>query len=134
MMLLQSSRKITIGAGLRWGHDSRMSEETLPISQQEHRAIICICVLAAFADGAQGEGERARIRQIVNGFSEEHIDLASAYQDVLEGKIAASNEIQSATGRALAYEMAVCVCNADGVLNDAENKFLAELLPMVRQQ
>jgi len=109
-----------------------MSLEPLPIGPHEHRAITCICVLAAFADGTQDEGERARIQQVVNGFSEEHIDLASAYQDVLEGKIsmaAASNEIQSSPGRALAYEMAVCVCNADGVLNDAENKFLAELHP-----
>jgi len=107
-----------------------MSLEPLPIGPHEHRAITCICILAAFADGTQDEGERARIQKVVNGFSEQHIDLASAYQDVLEGKIsmaAASNEIQSATGRALAYEMAVCVCNADGVLNDAENKFLAEL-------
>jgi len=107
-----------------------MSQESLPIGSQEHRAITCICVLAAFADGSQDEGERARIQQVVNGFSDERLDLASAYQDVLDGKIsmaAASNDLQSAEGRALAYEMAVCVCNADRVLNDAENKFLAEL-------
>jgi len=107
-----------------------MSEETLPISQQEHRAIICICVLAAFADGAQGEGERARIRQIVNGFSEEQMDIASAYQDVLGGKFslaAAAKDLQSAPAKALAYEMAVCVCYTDGVLNDSEKKFLSDL-------
>ncbi len=64
-----------------------MPPELLPIGPHEHRAITCICVLAAFADETQDEGERARIQQVVNGFSEEHIDLASAYQDVLEGKI-----------------------------------------------
>src|SRR5437016_11923674 len=93
-----------------------MSLEPLSIGPQEHRAVTCICVLAAFSDGAQDEGERARIQQIVNAFSEEHLDLASAYQEVLEGKFsmaAASNELRSAPGRALAYEMAVCVCNAD---------------------
>lgn len=107
-----------------------MSLEPLSLGPHEHRAITCICVLSAFADGTQDEGERARIQQVVNGFSGENVDLASAYQDVLEGKVsmaAASNELQSAPGRALAYEMAVCVCNADGVLNDAENKFLADL-------
>jgi len=107
-----------------------MSLEPLPIGPHEHRTITCICVLAAFADGTQDEGERARIQQVVNGFSGEQMDLASVYQDVLEGKIsmaAASNELQSASGRALAYEMAVCVCNADGVLNDAEKQFLSDL-------
>ena len=107
-----------------------MSLEPLSIGLHEHRAITCICVLAAFADGTQDEGERARIQKIVNGFSEEHVDLATAYQDVLEGKFslaAASNQLQSAPARALAYEMAVCVCNADGVLNEAEKKFLSDL-------
>src|SRR5947208_163725 len=112
-----------------------MSLEPLSIGPQEHRAVTCICVLAAFSDGAQDEGERARIQQIVNAFSEEHLDLASAYQEVLEGKFsmaAASNELRSAPGRALAYEMAVCVCNADGVLNDSEKKFLSDLREALR--
>ncbi len=107
-----------------------MSVEPLSIGPQEHRAITCICVLAAFADGTQDEGERARIQQIVNGFSEGQMDVATAYQDVLEGKLsqaAASNDLRSAPARALAYEMAVCVCNADGVLNEAEKKFLSDL-------
>src|SRR6266850_7656930 len=102
-----------------------MSADTL--SAQEHRAIICICVLAAFADGAQDEAERARIQQIVNGFSGEQIDPAQVYQDVLEGRSSvatAATELQSPAAKALAYEMAVCVCNADGVLNDSEKKFL----------
>ena len=64
-----------------------MAIQSQPISEQEHRAIICICILAAFADGAQDEVERAQIERIMNGFSEEHLDLASAYQDVLGGKL-----------------------------------------------
>src|SRR5262249_44696727 len=127
---LQNRRWITIGSRLRKGHTYCMSVESLPMSQQEHRAIICICVLAAFADGAQDEGERARIQQIVNGFAEGEMDLASAYQDVLGGKFSlgtAANQLQSAPAKALAYEMAVCVCHADGVLNDSENRFLSDL-------
>jgi uncharacterized protein (DUF697 family)/tellurite resistance protein len=107
-----------------------MALEPLSIGLDEHRAITCICVLAAFADGAQDEGERARIQKIVTGFSEEHMDLASAYQDVLEGKFSlatASNQLQGAPARALAYEMAVCVCSADGVPNEGEKKFLSDL-------
>jgi uncharacterized protein (DUF697 family)/tellurite resistance protein len=107
-----------------------MTNELTPLDQQEHRAIVGLCVLSAFADGAQGEVERARIQQIVNGFSGEGLDLASVYQDVLGGKFTlatAASQLQTASARALGYEMAVCVCHADGVVNDAESKFLADL-------
>ena len=100
------------------------------MDQQEHRAVIGICILAAFADGTQGEIERARIQQIVNGFSADALDLATIYQDVLGGKFslaAAAGQLKNPSSRALAYEMAVCVCNADGALNDSEKKFLADL-------
>jgi uncharacterized protein (DUF697 family)/tellurite resistance protein len=100
------------------------------MTEQDHRAIVCICILAAFADGAQDEAERARIEGIVNGFSGEHLDLAAAYQDVLGGKLSlaqAAAQLQSPAARALAYEMAVCVCHADGVLKEPEQRFLDDL-------
>src|SRR6266702_3693207 len=56
--------------------------------------------------------------------------LPSAYQDVLEGKSSLTQvaaELQAPSAKALAYEMAVCVCHADGVLNDPEKQFLADL-------
>ena len=107
-----------------------MAIEALPIDQQEHRAIVGICVLAAFADGTQSEGERARIEQIVNGFSGEGLDVASVYQDVLGGKFSmatAATQVHTPAARALGYEMAVCVCNADGMMNESEKKFLSDL-------
>jgi uncharacterized protein (DUF697 family)/tellurite resistance protein len=105
------------------------------ISAQEHRAIISICVLAAFADGAQDEAERARIQQIVNGFSGEQIDPAPVYQDVLQGNFplaTAATQLQSPAAKALAYEMAVCVCNADGALSESEKKLLLDLRQALR--
>lgn len=107
-----------------------MAIQSQPLTEQEHKAVLSICILAAFADGAQDEVERAQIERIVNGFSESHIDLANAYQDVLGGKLTLSTvagQLQSAPGKALAYEMAVCVCHADGVLKDPEKQFLADL-------
>jgi len=107
-----------------------MENEIHPIGPQEHRAIIGICVLAAFADGTQSENERAQIQQIVNGFSAEGLDATSVYQDVLGGKfslVTAASQLQTPTARALGYEMAVGVCNADGVSNEAEKKFLSDL-------
>jgi len=107
-----------------------MSIQPEPLSPQEHKAIISVCILAAFADGAQDEVERAQIERIVNGFSEEHLDLASAYQDVLGGKLSlpgVAAQLQAPAAKALAYEMAVCVCHADGLLKDPEKQFLADL-------
>lgn len=100
------------------------------MTAQEHQAIICICILAAYADGNQHEFERAQIQKIVNGFSGEQFDLSSAYQDVLGGKVTladAASQLQTPASKALAYEMAVCLCNADGVLQDAEKQFLEDL-------
>ena len=62
-----------------------MSIQAQPLSEQDHKAIICICILAAFADGAQSEVERAEIERIVAGFSEEHLDLASDSNKRCEG-------------------------------------------------
>ena len=59
-------------------------------------------MLAAFADGAQSEAERARIEQIVNGFSGEGLDVASVYQDVLGGKFsmaAAASQLHTPAAR-----------------------------------
>ncbi len=100
------------------------------ISEQEHKAIISICILAAFADGAQDDLERSQIERIMKGFSGECPDLVSVYQDVLGGKLTLGQvapQLQSPSARALAYEMAVCVCNADGALQEAEKEFLAGL-------
>jgi uncharacterized protein (DUF697 family)/tellurite resistance protein len=107
-----------------------MANEPNAVDPKEQRAIIGLCVLAAFADGAQSDEERARVQQIVNGFSGEGLDLASVYQDVLGGKFTlatAASQLQTSAGRSLGYEMAVCVCHADGVLNDSEKKFLSDL-------
>jgi uncharacterized protein (DUF697 family)/tellurite resistance protein len=101
-----------------------------PLSEQEHKAILSICVLAAYADGAQDEVERAQIERIVNGFPGEHLDVATAYQDVLSGRLTLPQivpQLQTPSAKALAYEMAVCVCHADGVLKEPEAQFLAEV-------
>ncbi len=107
-----------------------MPIEPQVINEQENKAILCVCILAAFADGAQDETERAQIERILNGFSGQHLDLASAYQEVLSGKLTLAQlapQVQSSAAKALAYEMAVCVCNADGVIKEPEKQFLAEL-------
>jgi uncharacterized protein (DUF697 family)/tellurite resistance protein len=112
-----------------------MSIQPQPLSEQEHKAVISICVLAAYADGTQEEAERAQIDRIMTGFSETHLDLASAYQDVLAGKLSLAQiaaQLQTPSAKALAYEMAVCVCHADGALKESEQQFLTDLRQMLQ--
>lgn len=100
------------------------------MDRREHQAVAGVCVLAAFADGAQSDTERARIEQFVNRFADDAMDLPGIYQDALGGRFTlatAADQLQTPEARALAYEMAVCVCNADGLPNDSERRFLAEL-------
>lgn len=106
-----------------------MSIELQPLTEPEHRAVVCVCILGAFADGTQGEAERAQIQRIVDGFGELP-GLATLYQEVLGGKIVlkeVASQLAAPAAKALAYEMAVCVCHADGALNDSEKQFLANL-------
>ncbi len=110
-----------------WRHNRGMSIEAASL---EHRAVAGVCVLAAFADGTQSDSERARIQQIVNAFPGDAMDLPAVYQDALDGRFTlatAASQLQTPAARALAYEMAVCVCNADGPPSDSEQKFLADL-------
>src|SRR5579871_2274518 len=107
-----------------------MPIQSQPITPAEQKAIVSICILAAYADGNQHEFERSQIQKIVNGFSGTQFDLSGAYQDVLGGKVTladAAAQLQSPAAKALAYEMAVCLCNSDGILQPAETQFLGDL-------
>ena len=107
-----------------------MNIQPQPLTADEQKAILSLCILAAFADGSQDEVERNQIERIVGNFSGESLDLASAYQEVLSGKASLdqlAGNLQAQAAKALAYEMASCVCHADGVLSEEESRFLAQL-------
>jgi len=94
----------------------------------EQAAIGAICVMAAFADGTKSEVERARIRAILDGLGGDA--LAGVYQRVLLQQTtleAEATRLRTAAARQLAYEMAVCVCDADGESVAAERAFLERL-------
>ncbi len=119
-----------MGIWFGFWHGQDMESENQPMNQQEQRAIVGLCVLAAFADGSQSANEREQIQKIANGFTAAGQDVSSVYQDVLGGKFSlatAVGQLQTPAARALGYEMAVGVCHADGSVNEAETKFLADL-------
>lgn len=95
-------------------------------------AILCIALFAAFADGVKDDREREEVRRIAESLAGEAgaPDLARRYQDVLMKRVTlagAAGRLTDAGERHLAYEMAVCVCDADGRQTDAERRFLDEL-------
>lgn len=97
----------------------------------EQQAILTLCLMAAFADGGKDERERAEIKRIADSLAGEGgPNLAALYQDVLLKRVTlagAAAQIESADAKLLAYEMAVCVCDADGTQSEAERGFLGEL-------
>lgn len=95
----------------------------------EH-AILTISLFAAFADGANDDREREHIRRFAETLGADAPDLPRLYQDVLFKRISLAQATQAITDlgqRQFAYEMAVCVCDADGRQSEAEQRFLAEL-------
>jgi uncharacterized protein (DUF697 family)/tellurite resistance protein len=101
------------------------------VTAEETRAILTVSLLAAFVDGDKHERERAEIKRIAEGLGRaDGVNLPGLYQDVLMKRTSladATAALTSDEARQLAYEMAVCVCDADGVQSAAEQGFLTEL-------
>lgn len=101
------------------------------MNEQEQRAVLTICLMAAYADGRKDDREREQIKRIFETLSpESQVDMPALYRDVLLGKRRleeAAAELPSREARQFAYEMAVGVCDADGVPNPAEAEFLERL-------
>lgn len=100
--------------------------------QAEHtRAIVAICLMAAFADQHKDDREREHIRRVTESLTANSgVDLMQVYQDVLLGRFsldAAAAALDSPEMRHLAFEFAVGVCDADGVHDARETAFLDRL-------
>jgi uncharacterized protein (DUF697 family)/tellurite resistance protein len=98
----------------------------------EPQAILTIALLAAFADGTTDDRERDAIRRIAESLAHEHgaPDLARVYQDVLLKRVnlqQTARLLREPAHRQLAYEMAVCACDADAARSPAERQFLRQL-------
>ncbi len=93
-------------------------------------AILTISLFAAFADGSNDDREREHIRRFAESMGSEAPDLPRLYQDVLFKRVNLATAVQALEDlgqRQFAYEMAVCVCDADGVQTAAEQTFLNTL-------
>lgn len=97
----------------------------------QQRAILNIMIHAALADGRKSEQERTAVRDAAESLAAgADKALAGVYQDVLLKRVSladAAAALPEVGHRQLAYEMAVCVCDADGVQDAAEQRFLESL-------
>jgi uncharacterized protein (DUF697 family)/tellurite resistance protein len=101
------------------------------MTSQDRESILAICLMAAFADGNNDERERIEIKRITESLSEgAGVNMALLYQQVLQKQVtlvSAASQLSTHESRQLAFEMAVCVCDADGAHSPAEKTFLDQL-------
>ncbi len=101
------------------------------MNESQKKAVLTACLMAAFADGSKHERERAEIRNIAESLAgEAGINLSALVQDILLKRVSLpdlARALDSPESRQLAYEMAVCVCDADGSQSPAEREFLGNL-------
>ncbi|MDM0041140.1 DUF533 domain-containing protein [Variovorax sp. J22G21] len=102
------------------------------MTPSESRAIVTLCLMAAYVDGDKHERERDEVKRIAEGLAQagQDINLQSLYQDVLMKRVSLADQstaLTSPEARQLAYEMAVCVCDADGAQSQPEQLFLNDL-------
>ena len=101
------------------------------MTQTETQAIVSLSLMAAFVDGDKHDRERAEVKRIADALAQsEAVHLPTLVQDVLMKRVTlpgAAGSLRTPDSRQLAYEMAVCVCDADGVQSKPEQRFLADL-------
>ena len=102
------------------------------MNTSDQKSLLAIALFAAFADGEKAESEREEIRRIAASLASEAggPELSTLYQDVLLKRVTLASAAQALTDdgqRQLAYEMAVCVCDADGRQSPKEVAFLLQL-------
>ena len=101
------------------------------MTAEEIRATLTLCLMASYADGEKHDREREQIREVAQGLAgDAQVNLPGLYQDVLLRRVELPEvlgRLASPESRQLAYEMAVCVCEADGHTSAKEDAFLAQV-------
>ena len=101
------------------------------MNEQEQKSILTVCLMAAFADGTKHEREREEVKRVAASLAgDASTHIAVLYQDVLLKRVSVPQvtaALSSPEMKQLAFEMAVCVCDADGTQSEAERAFLGEL-------
>lgn len=101
------------------------------MNAEQTRSLLTVCLMAAFSDGHQDPREREHVRSVAESLSAQSgADFMRLYQDVLLKRVSLEQAVaglDSPELRQLAFEMAVGVCDADGVHDAGETAFLDRL-------
>jgi uncharacterized protein (DUF697 family)/tellurite resistance protein len=101
------------------------------LNEHEQKSILTLCLMAAFADGAKHDREREEIKRVASSLAgDASANITALYTDVLMKRVSleqAAAALSTTEAKHLAFEMAVCVCDADGAQSDAERTFLRNL-------
>ena len=103
---------------------------TTTLTHAEQESLLTIALIAAFADGGKSDVERAEVKRIAESLPSGDFNPSALYQRVLLRQVTMTSAVAllaTPEKRQLAYEVAVCVCEADDTLNQAEQDFLGEL-------
>lgn len=100
------------------------------MTPDEQKSLMTIALLAAFSDGGKDEREREAVKRVAESLTSADINTAALMQDVLLKRVTvaqAAAALSTPETRQLAFELAVGVCDADRLRNEAETRFLGEL-------
>lgn len=100
------------------------------LNETERGALLSLCVMAAYADGEKDDREGAEVNRIGEGLDAPRFNPVLIYKEALTQRRPIADtaaRLESPAAKAMAYEMAVCICDADEVLDEREKKFLEEL-------
>jgi uncharacterized protein (DUF697 family)/tellurite resistance protein len=109
--------------------NATLEPSTLTYSERE--ALFTVCLLAAFADGAKDEHERAELQRLVQSLPDGELHAAKALNNVMFKKVdlkEVTTLLTTAEARSRASEMALCICEADGRITLREHEFLSKLI------
>ncbi len=98
------------------------------MTEKQKESIITICLSAALADGSKSEEERSKIKEIITNLEIEN--SSQIFQNVLMNETnfeEISRNLESNELKTFAYEMAVAICDSDGLINPKEREFLDKL-------
>lgn len=102
------------------------------MKEQDREPLATVALIAAFADGFRGPEEVTQLQAIAKDIGGSDYDTIA--RNVLSGQTKLTDVVSrlSDDARSQAYELAVCVVHADGVANDKEKAFLAELKTVLK--
>ena len=102
------------------------------MNDQDREPLATIALIAAFADGFRGPEEVEQLQSIAKDIGGSDYDTIA--RNVLSGKTGLADVASrlSVEARSQAYELALCVVHADGVANEKEKAFLADLKTMLQ--